>query len=124
MVQRGFHRGVYLQRGRGLGNIFSSLFKFLSPIFTKGASLAINAGKEVIKNDDVRGAIHKLRDSTVKRGVDAVTSIISPKKTKIKPQKPRPKPKLKSKKKKTISTSNGRNIVKKKKEINKKTILD
>jgi len=124
MVQRGFHRGVYLQRGRGLGNIFSSLFKFLRPIFAKGASLAIKAGKEVIKNDDVRGAIHKFRDNTVKRGVDAVTSIISPTKIKItpKPPKPRPIPKVKSRKRqKTLST--GRN--EKKKKIKKqKTILD
>ena len=118
MVQRGFHRGVYLQRGRGLGNIFSSLFKFLRPIFTKGASLAIKAGKEVIKNDDVRGAIHKFRDNTVKRGVDAVTSIISPTKIKITPKPP----KVKSRKRqKTLST--GRNE-KKKKIKQQKTILD
>ena len=45
-----FHSGVRLQRGRGLGALFSGLFRFLRPL----ASMGLNLGKKVFASDIVQ----------------------------------------------------------------------
>ena len=47
------HRGQYLQRGPGLGGIFSTLIKFLKPVLSKGTSTAVKLGKYVSKDPDI-----------------------------------------------------------------------
>jgi len=62
------HRGHYLQRGRGLGGIFSALFKVLRPLISKGASSAVKIGKHALRDPEVKKALHKVKGAALKRG--------------------------------------------------------
>ena len=42
-----FHEGVRLQRGRGIGSIFGSLFRWLRPL----ASMGLSVGKRALSSD-------------------------------------------------------------------------
>ena len=42
-----FHEGVRLQRGRGIGSIFGSLFRWLRPL----ASMGLSVGKKALSSD-------------------------------------------------------------------------
>ena len=68
------HRGLRLQRGRGLGSIFGSLFKWLSPIVAKGVS----AGKSALKNPHVRAGLKDVQKSAIKAGVRKIDKVLNP----------------------------------------------
>lgn len=70
------HKGHYLQRGRGLGGIFSSLFRVLKPLFSKGAKHAIQATKHVLKDKDIKTALTDIKSAAVKSGTKALTDKI------------------------------------------------
>ena len=59
------HRGSFLQRGRGIGNLLAPLFRFLTPILKRGGSTAVKtltkavkskAGKKILKQAAKSGA--------------------------------------------------------------------
>lgn len=62
-----FHEGVRLQRGRGIGSIFSGLFRVLRPL----ASMGLNVGKKVLTSDLAK----KLGSTALDIGKSAATNI-------------------------------------------------
>ena len=78
------HRGQYLQRGRGLGGIFSSILRVLKPIFTK--SLAV--GRKALTDPSMRKAVKSLKKSSIRAGTRAINQEIN----KIAPVKLVPNP--------------------------------
>lgn len=66
------HRGHYLQRGRGLGGIFSSLMKILKPVFSKGMQM----GKKALADPAIKKAVAKLKKSSIKAGTRVINKEI------------------------------------------------
>lgn len=62
-----FHQGPRYMRGRGLGSLFSGLFRSLRPI----ASTALNAGKKFLTSDFAKN----LGNEALSMGTDALKSI-------------------------------------------------
>ena len=62
-----FHEGVRFQRGRGIGSIFSGLFRFLRPL----ASMGLKVGKKVLTSDIAK----KLGNTALDIGKSAATNI-------------------------------------------------
>lgn len=62
-----FHSGPRFQRGRGLGSIFSALFRSLRPL----ASMGLKAGKRILNSDIVKNIGSTALDATK----DAVKNI-------------------------------------------------
>ena len=81
------HRGQYLQRGRGLGNIFASIMRILKPIVTK----SIKAGRKALSDPTVQDAVSSVKKSTIQAGTRAINKQIK----KIAPQKQMSIPKAK-----------------------------
>jgi len=71
------HRGQFLQRGRGLGSIFGSLFKFLKPLASKGAKMAFKAGQSALQNPDIAKGINDVKTQAVMSGVKAINKALS-----------------------------------------------
>lgn len=67
------HKGHYLQRGRGLGGIFSSIIRVLKPIFTK--SLAV--GRKALADPSMRKAVTSLKKSSIRAGTRAINQEIN-----------------------------------------------
>lgn len=63
-----YHRGQYLQRGKGLGGIFSALARWLKPILPKILSL----GKRTMKDPVVKDAVHKIKNEAINAGSRAI----------------------------------------------------
>ena len=68
------HRGQYLQRGRGLGGIFSTLIKFLKPVLSKGTSTAVKLGKYVSKDPDINHAVSSIKSAAIKSGTKKIVN--------------------------------------------------
>lgn len=62
-----FHEGVRFQRGRGIGSIFSGLFRALRPL----ASMGLSVGKKVLTSDLAR----QLGSTALDIGKSAATNI-------------------------------------------------
>ena len=67
------HRGQYLQRGRGLGGIFSSIFRVLKPIFSKSLSI----GRKALSDPSVKKAVGSLKKSSIRAGTRALNQEIA-----------------------------------------------
>lgn len=63
-----YHRGSYLQQGRGLGGILSTLARWLKPILPKIVSL----GKKTIQDPAVKDAVKKIKKEAVEAGSRAI----------------------------------------------------
>ena len=74
-----YHRGVRIQHGRGLGNIFSALFRVLKPLASKGISMAYNAGKSAIAHPEIQSAMKDIQTSAINSGVAAINKALKPK---------------------------------------------
>lgn len=72
------HRGRYLQQGRGLGGIFSSLFRILKPLISKGASTALKAGKYALKDADIKKAVKSVKKAAIKSGAKSIVTKLNP----------------------------------------------
>ena len=66
------HRGQYLQRGRGLGGIFSSIFRVLKPIFTK----SLQMGRKALADPAMKKAVSSLKKSSIQAGTRAINQEI------------------------------------------------
>lgn len=62
-----FHSGPRFQRGRGLGSIFSGLFRSLKPL----ASMGLKAGKKLMQSDIVKNIGNK----ALQMGTEAAKNI-------------------------------------------------
>lgn len=110
------HRGPYFQRGRGFGGIFSSIIRFLKPIFTKG----LVAGRKALNDPTIKSALSSIKDSTVKAGTRAYKQQMG----KIAPEKKAKKPMKNAQKR--LQTAFISNKVKKKRSnvVKDKSIFD
>lgn len=72
------HRGPYLQRGRGLGNIFGSLFRTVLPALKTLRSYSLTA----LKSNLVRNAGRSIASSALQGGISAVTDALDGKNVK------------------------------------------
>ena len=77
------HRGQYLQRGHGIGGIFSSLFRYLKPFITG----TMRVGRKALSDPSVKEAVSSLKKSSIKAGTRAINKEIA----KIAPVKVVPK---------------------------------
>ena len=59
---------------KGLGSIFGSLFKWLSPIVAKGVSV----GKSALKNPHIRAGLKDVQKSAIKAGVRKIDQVLNP----------------------------------------------
>ena len=66
------HRGQFLQRGKGLGGIFSSLMTYLKPLLSRGASKALTLGKTALKDKGVKDALTEIKKSSLKTGTAVI----------------------------------------------------
>lgn len=71
------HRGVYLQRGKGFGGIFSSLFRLLRPLVSRGFSSAVKGGKKILADKDVQASLQQVKRSALKSGATAVDKALN-----------------------------------------------
>lgn len=62
-----FHHGPYSQRGRGIGSIFSGLFRSLKPL----ASMGLKFGKKVLNSDLAK----KVGSTALEFGKEALTNV-------------------------------------------------
>lgn len=74
-----YHQGPLLQRGHGIGSIFKSIFKLLSPglqsvksVFSTGAKI----GKKVLSNPGVKDVMNTVRNSAIEIGVNTAADAI------------------------------------------------
>ena len=98
------HRGRYLQRGRGLGGLFSSIFRVLKPLFAKGTKHLVSAGAHALKDPEVKTALTSIKSAALQSGTKAVTQKIK-QQEKALLQKLRPEEKAVAKAKKRIAAS-------------------
>lgn len=62
-----FHRGPYMQSGRGIGSLFSGLFRSLKPL----ASMGLKVGKKIINSDIAK----KIGSTALDFGKEALTNV-------------------------------------------------
>ena len=70
VLRRNIYRGVYHQRGNGVGAILSGLFRLLTPFITRGA-------KAALKSAPVKAALKSAKRSAVKTVGYAAKDILS-----------------------------------------------
>ena len=70
------HRGRYLQRGRGLGGLFSSIFRVLKPLIAKGTKHLVSAGAHALKDPEGKTALTSIKSAALQSGTKAVTQKI------------------------------------------------
>ena len=87
------HRGRSYQAGQGFGGVWGGLVRFLTPLFSKGASLAARA----YQHPAVKELVKTAQDKAISTGVNAINKLINPKKAP--PDAPTPAP-IPAKKKK------------------------
>ena len=80
------HRGRSYQAGQGFGGVWGGLVRFLTPLFSKGASLAARA----YQHPAVKELVKTAQDKAVSTGVNAINKLINPKKAP--PDAPTPAP--------------------------------
>ena len=81
VLRRNLYKGVYLQRGGGIGAVISSLFRMLVPFIKKGAGTALKS--QVVKRA-LRGSLKAARKSAIRAAGDATGDILSGKNPKTK----------------------------------------
>ena len=64
-----FHRGPYLQRGRGIGNIFSSILKRIIPA-------AKVLGKNFLSSPITKSVLREAKDSAINAGINIATDVM------------------------------------------------
>lgn len=65
-----YHRGLYVQRGRGLGNIFSSIFRAVAPTLA-------GIGKSIIKSPITKNLLSTAKKSAVNAGLNLVSDTLA-----------------------------------------------
>lgn len=70
VLRRNIYRGVYHQRGNGVGSILSGLFRLLTPFIKRGA-------KAALRSQPVRRALKSAKKSAIKTAASAATDLIS-----------------------------------------------
>ena len=70
VLRRKIYRGVYHQRGNGVGSILSGLFRLLTPFIKRGA-------KATLPSQPVRRALKSAKKSAIKTATSAATDLIS-----------------------------------------------
>lgn len=66
------HHGPYLQRGRGIGAIFATLFRALMPVAKAGVKTALKHGVKAAKSQVGRQALRVAKREIKKSGAKAV----------------------------------------------------
>jgi hypothetical protein len=69
LIKHGIHKGPYLQRGRGIGSLLSSLFRSVVPALK-------TVGAKVLKSGLVRDVGKSLADSAVRSGLQLATTAL------------------------------------------------
>lgn len=87
-----YHRGQYLQRGKGLGGIFKTLIKWIKPIIPK----IVKFGRSIISDGDVKTGLSKVKKEAIEAGTRAINKELK----KVAPL-PKKQPPAKKKKKHT-----------------------
>ena len=62
MLRMNIHRGPFIQRGRGLGSLLSSLFKSVIPV-------ASRVGKKIISSPITSNALKATKDAAIEGGL-------------------------------------------------------
>lgn len=70
VLRRNIYRGVYHQKGNGVGSILSGLFRLLTPFIKRGA-------KAALRSQPVRRALKSAKKSAIKTAASAATDLIS-----------------------------------------------
>ena len=70
VVRRNIYRGVYHQKGNGVGSILSGLFRLLTPFIKKGA-------KAALRSQPVKRALKSAKRSALKTAATAATDLIA-----------------------------------------------
>lgn len=64
------HRGAFLQRGRGIGSIFASLFKAVVPAFK-------SIGRAIIKSPITKSALSTAKNKAIDAGIQIAADALS-----------------------------------------------
>lgn len=70
------HTGQFLQRGKGLGSLFSSLFRTLLPILKVGAKAGVKVGKRALQSKVVKSAAKELGKQALTSGVSLASDLV------------------------------------------------
>lgn len=121
-----YHRGQYLQRGRGIGGLFASLFRWLKPIIPT----IFKAGKKALKDPAVSTALKSVKNEAIAASTRAVNKglkNIAPPSTAKKPVKmkqPKPKTAVPKGAKRVVTSLKSNVIPKKLKKNENSSIFD
>jgi hypothetical protein len=58
-----YHKGPFIQRGGGLGNIFGSLFKSVIPVLSR-------VGKSILRSPTAQSVLKSAKDAAIQGGVN------------------------------------------------------
>jgi cell division protein FtsB len=80
-IKRGFglipmYKGQLIQKGYGLGGIFSGLLRFLKPVLKKGMKTLTKVGKDFIRSDAVKSLGKDVTQSLKKSGKTIVADLV------------------------------------------------
>lgn len=67
-----YHTGYSVQSGRGIGSLFSGLFKALIPM----GKTAVKIGKKFIKNPVVKNLVKEAKNTALQTGLHMATNIL------------------------------------------------
>lgn len=70
VARRNIYKGVYLQRGHGIGSVLSGLFRVLVPFLKRGA-------KTALRSKPVRRALNSAKNSAVKAAGNAASEVLA-----------------------------------------------
>jgi len=81
VLRRNIYRGVYHQKGNGIGSILSGLFRLLTPFIRRGASTAlkhsVRGAAKVLKSQGVQKALKTAKKAAVKTALGAATDLVT-----------------------------------------------
>lgn len=64
-----FHRGPYLQRGKGLGNILGSLFRAALPVVS-------SIGRSIFSSPITRNLAHTAKKAAIDTGLNVISDVV------------------------------------------------
>jgi hypothetical protein len=67
----------YLQKGDGIGAIFSSLLRFLIPAAKKTFQTVTRVGKSFLANPGVKDIVNTVKEEAVRTGINAAANLIA-----------------------------------------------
>ena len=70
VLRRNIYRGVYHQKGNGVGSVLSGLFRLLTPFIKRGA-------KAALRSQPVRRALQSAKKSAIKTATVAASDLIA-----------------------------------------------